>query len=55
MLPVKCGVCGLVRTDEPDYSPIQLILGQEVGWYSGDDGEICPKDMQELFNKANGL
>lgn len=50
-----CDDCGKTRTDEPDYSPMQLLLGQPVGWYSGDDGELCPADMQKLFNRANGL
>lgn len=50
-----CDSCGKERTDEPDYSPMQLLLGNPVGWYSGDDGELCPTDMQRLFNSANGV
>jgi hypothetical protein len=25
--------------DSYDYNPIQVITGQPLGWYSGDDGE----------------
>ncbi len=50
-----CDICKKVRTDEPDYSPMQLLFpnAARVGWYSGDDGEICPDDMKKLFDRAN--
>lgn len=48
-----CGDCGKVRTNEPDYSGAQVILGQPLGWYSADDGEICPDDMVKTMSMAN--
>jgi hypothetical protein len=50
---VVCSQCGVTRTDEPDYSAIQPMTGQPLGWYSGDDGEICPKDIAELMATSN--
>jgi hypothetical protein len=49
----KCGVCGRERTlqDFNDYSPIQAIMGAPLGWYSGDDGEICPEDMTDMMRR----
>lgn len=49
-----CSMCRRERTlglgehrmDAYDYSPIQVISGQSLGWYSGDDGEVCPEDME---------
>ncbi len=49
----KCSICGRERTlgqlehlmDAYDYTPMQLINGHLLGWYSGDDGEVCPEDM----------
>jgi hypothetical protein len=35
--------------DSYDYSPVQVITGQPFGWYSGDDGEICPEDMELMI------
>lgn len=42
MKPI-CGMCQRERTlqDDYDYSPLQVISGRPLGWYSGDDGEIC--------------
>lgn len=39
----KCDMCGRERTldDANDYNPIQVVTGRPIGWYSGDDGEIC--------------
>lgn len=50
-----CGQCGKVRTVEPDYSPLQVIIvGQRIGWYSGEkDGELCPDCMAALLNLGN--
>lgn len=50
-----CDICGRERTDQdPDYEPLQLLtLGTRIGWYSGDDGEICGADMQIMFQRAN--
>lgn len=46
-----CGSCGRGRTlaDTYDYNPLQVVTGQPLGWYSGDDGEVCPKCMTELL------
>tara|TARA_Y100001973_G_scaffold103735_1_gene171694 strand:+ start:6468 stop:6827 length:360 start_codon:yes stop_codon:yes gene_type:complete len=43
----KCCMCGRYRTvqDAYDYNPLQVVTGQPLGWYSGDDGEICPQCM----------
>lgn len=47
----KCSMCGRERTvdDVNNYNPMQVILGQPLGWYSGDDGEVCPEDMTALI------
>lgn len=47
----KCGVCGRERTlaDVNDYTPLQAIMGAPLGWYSGDDGELCPEDMTKIM------
>jgi hypothetical protein len=52
-----CSVCKRERTlghgehkmDAYDYSPMQVLSGQPVGWYSGEDGELCPEDMHKLL------
>jgi len=46
-----CGSCGRKRTlqDAYDYNPIQVLTNVPLGWYSGDDGEICPQCMTELM------
>lgn len=31
--------------DAYDYSPLQVVTRQPLGWYSGDDGEMCPECM----------
>lgn len=51
--PVVCSMCGKKRTIEPDYTPMQPMTGKPLGWYSGDDGEICPHDIAELMNLGN--
>jgi hypothetical protein len=35
--------------DSYDYSPLQVITGKPLGWYSGDDGEVCPEDMTKML------
>lgn len=53
----ECSICRRQRTiggpDHPmdayDYTPMQVITGQPVGWYSGDDGEVCPEDMAKML------
>ena len=46
-----CIACGRERTvnDAYDYNPLQVVTGQPLGWYSGDDGEICPDDMESTL------
>lgn len=50
---IICSQCKKVRTTEPDYTPVQPVMGQPLGWYSGDDGEICPDDMVKLMELGN--
>ena len=49
----KCVMCGRYRgiegMDAYDYNPVQVITGQPLGWYSGDDGEMCPECMTETI------
>lgn len=57
--PPICSLCKRERTmgtpehrmDAYDYSPLQVITGQPMGWYSGDDGQICPECMTETLRK----
>jgi hypothetical protein len=46
-----CGACRRERTllDVYDYNPLQVLTGAPLGWYSGDDGEICPQCLVELM------
>lgn len=48
----KCDLCGRERgvdgMDAYDYNPIQAITGKPMGWYSAEDGEICPEDMEKI-------
>jgi hypothetical protein len=47
---VTCLVCGRERTPaDPDYNPLQVVMGEPLGWYSGDDGEICAEDMEKMI------
>lgn len=56
MSEITCSICGKPRTpDVPSYTPIQAMTGQPLGWYSGDDGEICPKDIAELMGVGNRI
>lgn len=50
----ECIICGKIRTTEPDYDPIQVVLHQPYGWYSGKDEEICPEDFTTLMSLGNG-
>lgn len=53
----KCLMCQRERTlgtsehpmDAYDYNPLQVVTGRPLGWYSGDDGEICPECMTETI------
>jgi hypothetical protein len=37
-----CASCTRRRREgEEDYHPFQAFAGGTLGWYSGDDGEIC--------------
>lgn len=47
----KCSICGRERTleDAYDYHPLQALTGKPLGWYSGDDGEVCPEDMTKML------
>lgn len=47
----KCSLCGRERTlgDAYDYNPIQAMTGRPLGWYSGDDGEVCPECMTKTL------
>lgn len=51
--PPRCSMCQRERTvdgmDAYDYSPVQVITGKPVGWYSGDDGEVCPECMTKML------
>lgn len=46
-----CSSCRRERTlaDAYDYNPIQVVTGQPLGWYSGDDGELCPECMTKTM------
>lgn len=49
----KCSLCqrerGIQGMDAYDYTPMQAITGQPMGWYSGDDGELCPECMTKTM------
>ena len=51
-----CSSCRRERelTDAYDYNPLQAITGQPLGWYSGDDGEVCPQCMESMI-RGGGL
>ena len=57
MTAPTCSVCRRERAaldpahsmDSYDYSPVQVITGQPLGWYSGDDGEVCPECMTQMI------
>jgi len=47
----ECSLCRRERTamDAYDYNPLQVITRQPLGWYSGDDGELCPECMTKTM------
>lgn len=47
----RCSLCGRERTieDAYDYNPLQAMTGKPLGWYSGDDGEVCPECMTKTL------
>ena len=51
----KCSLCGRERTlnDAYDYHPLQALTGKPLGWYSGDDGEVCPECMTGILRGQN--
>lgn len=53
--PPQCSECGRSRTlrDAYDYNPIQVVTGQRLGWYSAEDGEMCPECMARLLGRTN--
>lgn len=54
-----CGVCHRERTlgddehpmDAYGYTPMQAVTGKPLGWYSGDDGEVCPECMTDMLRR----
>ena len=48
-----CGDCGKRRTGEKDYHPVQVVLGQPLGWYSNSDGEMCTECFTRMMERAN--
>lgn len=55
-----CSLCRRERTaggpDHPmdayDYSPLQVVTNQPAGWYSGEDGEVCPECMEKTLGRT---
>lgn len=51
MADVMCDWCGRERTEyDHDYSALQVISGRPIGWYSGDDGELCPQCIAKTID-----
>jgi hypothetical protein len=48
---ITCSVCHRERGPEDtlDYHPVQVLTGRPLGWYSGDDGEVCAEDMTKML------
>lgn len=46
-----CNMCNRPRTlrDAYDYNPLQVVTNQPLGWYSDDDGEMCPECMTKIM------
>lgn len=46
-----CASCGRARSEEDylDYDPMQVVFGSTLGWYSGDDGEVCGGCMTKMI------
>ncbi len=51
----QCATCHRERTlegmDVYDYSPIQVVTGNPVGWYSDGDTELCPECMTKMLSR----
>lgn len=49
----ECNICHRKRTlhgwDAYDYNPMQVVMNNPLGWYSGNDGEICPECMTKMI------
>ena len=41
----RCSLCHRERTlqDTFDYHPLQMLTGAPLGWYAGNDGQLCPE------------
>lgn len=52
---IVCSMCGRERTPNDAQHWMYQGKGKHVliGWYSGDDGEICPECMAQLMGRAN--
>lgn len=56
-----CSLCrrqrALADADYPmdayDYSPMQAITGQPLGWYSGSDGQMCPECLTTMMRNRS--
>lgn len=46
-----CQMCGRERTlqDDYDYNPAQVFTGRPLGWYSGEDGEVCGECVAKMI------
>lgn len=45
-----CCDCGRERTaSDQDYTPMQIFGVGPLGWYSGDDGEMCGECMTKVI------
>lgn len=49
--PAVCSMCRRERgpMDTLDYSFMQVINSGEVGWYTGDEGEVCQECMVKIL------
>lgn len=51
-----CSLCSRERDpyrpmDAYDYNPLQVLSGLPVGWYTGDDGNVCPECMTKTLGR----
>lgn len=60
----ECEVCGEQKPEgASEYNPLALLVvnpvdnlgGNNPGWYSGDDGELCGDCMLTIFRRANKI
>lgn len=51
-----CSTCRRERTvqDVNDYHPLQVLSCAPLGWYTGDDGEVCPECMTRFIRGGRG-